>query len=210
MIRAPAKPRPGAAAGLGPVAAGVLLLLALWLGPLPGMARISFSAHMVLHLAVMLAAAPLLALGLARAGMAPPQAGPLIPLALLASGVELLVVWGWHAPALHAAAALRPPVFAAQQASFLLAGLALWLASAGRSRRGAAAGVLAMLMTFMHMSMLGVLLALAPQLYPPGVCGGLFGLEPLADQQTGGALMAVGAFGYLAGGVVLARRLLAG
>jgi putative membrane protein len=194
-------------AGLWPLAAGALLLASLWLSPLPGMARISFTAHMVLHLAVMLAAAPLLALGLARAGLGPPAGGPLIALALLASLFELLVVWGWHVPAMHEAAALRPTVFAAQQASFLLAGLGLWLASAGPSRRGAAAGIVAMLMTLMHMSMLGVLLAVAPQLYSPTVCGGLFGLDPLADQQAGGALMAVGAFGYLAGGAVLARRI---
>ena len=60
------------------------------------------------------------------------------------------------------------------------------------------------------MSMLGVLLGVCGQLYPPGVCGGLFGLDPLADQHCGGALMTTGALAYLAGGALSANPLLAG
>jgi putative membrane protein len=197
--------------GFWPLTAGVGLLAALWLGPLPAMARVSFSVHMILHLAVMLAAAPLLALGAVRARAVPGRA-PWIAIAAGAAVVEMMVVWGWHAPTMHEAAALSPRIFALQQASFLGAGMLVWLPGlAAPGRGGAAAGTLAMLLSFTHMSMLGVLLTLAPALvYAPELCLGAFGLAPLEDQRLGGALMAVaGGLPYLAGGTVFAYRLLA-
>jgi putative membrane protein len=187
---------------------GGLLLAALWLGPLPEMSRVSFTAHMILHLGVFFAAAPILAAGLAAAGLFLGEARPILT-AVAISLAELVIVWGWHAPAMHQAAALDPRYFAAQQASFLGIGAAIWLVSFGPGRRGAAAGVLAMLMSFMHMSMLGVLLGISGPLYPAGICGGLFGLDPLADQHVGGALMATAALAYLGGGLFAASRLLA-
>lgn len=194
---------------LWPLGLAVALLAALWLGPLPEMARRAFSPHMILHLGVAGVAAPLLALGLLRLGRWKP--GSVVAPALLASGLEMAVVWGWHAPALHEAAALNDLAFVGQQASFLAAGAAVWLASvAGRSRAAAGVGAVAMLFTFMHMAMLGMLLTLAPRLlYPPELCLGAFGLDPLDDQRLGGALMAVGGgLPYLAGGVFLAWRCL--
>lgn len=199
-----------AAAPAWPLALGLLALAALWGGPLPAMARTSFSAHMILHLGVMVVAAPLIALGLAR-WRPLPQAAPLVGLAIAGSLVELVVVWGWHAPALHEAAGLFPGIFVMQQASFLLAGILVWLPGlATPGRAAAAAGALAMLMSFAHMSMLGVLLATAPRLiYAPELCLGGFGLGPLDDQRLGGVMMAVaGALPYLAGGVLFAHRLL--
>jgi putative membrane protein len=200
---------PGLSVRHWPLAAAILLLVALWGGPLPAMARVSFTSHMVLHLSVMVLAAPLLALGAARLARRPERTAGL-GLAVGGAIAEFAVVWGWHLPAFHEAAALVPAAFAAQQASFLGAGLLVWLPGlAGTGHRAAAAGTVAMLVSFMHMSMLGVLLATAPRaIYPPGVCGG-FGLSPIDDQRLGGALMAVvGALPYLAGGLVFAARFL--
>jgi putative membrane protein len=61
----------------------------------------------------------------------------------------------------------------------------------------------------MHMAMLGLLLSLAPALvYAPEFCLGAWGLSPLDDQRFGGGMMAVlGGLPYLAGGLVLAYRL---
>lgn len=193
-----------------PLGLGLLLLAVLWLGPLPGAARTSFSSHMILHLGVMVVAAPLVALGLARLVPMPARM-PLVWLAVAGSVAEFVVVWGWHAPALHAAAGFIPAGFALQQASFLLAGVLVWLAGfAARGRGGAAAGLVAMLMCFMHMSMLGVLLATTPRLvYAPELCGGGFGLGPLDDQRLGGVLMAVGGgLPYFGGAVFFAHRLI--
>ena len=194
-----------------PLLAGLLILAALWLGPLPAMSRRAFSPHMMLHLGVAVVAAPMIAIGLARARLGVDLERPLL-LALAASALEMVVVWGWHVPALHEAAALDDRFFVAQQGSFLLAGVFIWLVSfSGGSRAACGIGMLAMLLTFMHMAMLGVLLSLAPQLlYAPELCLGAFGLDQLDDQRLGGALMAVGGgLPYLLGGIVLAYRFIA-
>lgn len=194
-----------------PLAIAAAILAALWAGPLPGLSRVSFTAHMALHLGLIALAAPIAALGLGRvlSAFRPPGGWP--PWAGFAAALELAVVWGWHVPRMHTAAALVPSVFALQQASFLAAGIAVWLpALAGGGRTGAAAGVIALGASFMHMSMLGMLLATAPgALYPDGFCGGAFGLDPLADQRLGGVMMAMlGGAPYLAGAIFFAHRLL--
>lgn len=201
---------PGRLRRLWPAGAAAFLLLALWLGPLPRIASVSFSMHMVLHLLLVLGAAPLAVVALARTG-ALRQARFGIGAALAFSGIEMLVVWSWHTPALHLAAALSGPTFALQQVSFLVVGMLVWLPGlANRGRRAAAAGTIAMLGSFMHMTMLGVLLALTPaQIYAAGVCGGAFWLDALADQRLGGVLMALGGgLGYLSGALYFAARLL--
>jgi putative membrane protein len=195
-----------------PFLLGLLLLCALWLGPLPEMSRRAFSPHMILHLGVVVVAAPLIAFGAIRGGLTVrfilrrPA-----PAALVASLFEMLVVWGWHAPALHETAAQYKEVFIAQQLSFFSAGVAVWaVAFSCTSRAACGLGALAMFFTFAHMAMLGVLLALAPQLlYSPLLCLGAFGLDPLTDQQFGGAMMAIGGgLPYLAVGLFLVHRLL--
>src|SRR3546814_8836688 len=102
---------------------------------------------------------------------------------------------------------------ALEQASFLGAGLLLWVAALGQgsapSRDRAAAGALALLLTAIHMTLLGVLLAMATRvLYPHAGHGG--GVEHLLrDQQAGGVLMLlIGGVSYLVGALVLLRRLL--
>lgn len=193
--------------GLLPLGGGLLLLCLLWLGPLADMARTAFSPHMILHLGVVVVAAPLLVIGAMRLlpGLRPAGAG--VPLAIAASALEFVVVWGWHLPALHEEASRWQSVFMLQQASFLGAGLLLWWAClAGRDAGARVTGGFAMLFTAMHMAMLGVLFVLAPDLvYAAQFCLGAFGLEPMADQQFGGGLMALfGALPLVVGGAWLA------
>jgi putative membrane protein len=191
---------------------GFVTVAALWCGPLPALARLSFSAHMTLHMGVVAVAAPLLALGLAGGRLDPVRrAAGLFP-PIPASIVELVVVWAWHAPALHHAARRGTAGFVAEQGTFLLAGLFVWLSSVGgdpkRSGNRGAAGVVALLLTSMHMTLLGALLALGPRpLYAHG--SGFSGLTPLEDQHLGGAIMIVaGGVSYLAGGLWLTAGLL--
>lgn len=189
--------------------AGAALLASAWTGPLPSLAHGSFAAHMALHLLVVAAAAPLLALAVLQ------QRGPrsralrlLSPLP--ASLVELVVVWLWHLPRFHHAARTALAPFVVEQALFLAAGLLFWLSIAGavNDDRGRAAGtaVVALALTLAHMTLLGALLALGPRpLYAHD--GGA--VEALADQQRGGALMlVVSAVVYLTAGVLTGRRLL--
>lgn len=186
------------------------MLAALWFSPLPELSRSSFSLHMVLHLGLVVGAAPLIGIGLVRANRGSWAKRHLLFWAIAASLCEMIVVWSWHTPGLHEAASRQLPVFALQQLTFLGAGVLIWLVSfAGTSKAGAGMGALALMMTFMHMTMLGVLLALVPDLlYAPDLYTGTTFAERVQDQSLGGILMAIGgSFPYLFGGLVLAYRL---
>jgi putative membrane protein len=187
---------------------------AVWLVPLHHVVPGAFSAHMTMHMGVVAVAAPLIAHGVAGGRFDPvrraPGLFPPIPLSI----VELLVVWAWHAPALHHAARHSSLSFVLEQGSFLLSGLLVWLAALGgdgpelASRR--AAGVVALLLTSMHMTLLGALLALPPRpLYAHAAHAHASALPPLEDQHLGGAIMlVVGGITYLAGGLWLTAQLL--
>lgn len=189
---------------------GLLCLAAIWLGPLLSTWRQSFAAHMLAHMGVVAIAAPLIGIGLAA------QAKLRIPaLPVIASLIELIIVWGWHAPYLRALAENSLAVTALEQASILMAGLLLWTSclGAGESREGRAAGIAGLLLTSIHMTLLGTLLALSPRpLFGAGqvTCFGLV-LDAQRDQEIGGVIMLlVGGAVYLAGGLVLLAKLLGG
>jgi putative membrane protein len=190
----------------------LLTLAAVWLGPLPLLAQRAFFAHMTMHMAVVAVAAPFLALALAGGRFDPARKAPRLFAPIQASVLELVIVWAWHTPALHHAARHHAAALIAEQGSFFLAGCFLWLAAFGGDRLDAqkrsAAGVVGLLLTAMHMTLLGALLALAPRpLY--GHPGGLSGLTALDDQHLGGAIMLLaGAVSYLSGGLWLTLRLL--
>jgi putative membrane protein len=195
--------------------AGVSLLVAVWLGPLPRLAQHSFSAHMTMHMAVVALAAPLIALALSKSLWCSPASGGFtgarwVGAAIAASMIELVVVWGWHAPALHQAARQHEGALILEQGSFLLAGLLLWVTALGgdarRERGHAGAGVVALLFTSMHMTLLGSLFALSNRpLFPHAV----HDIDALSDQHLGGAVMLIaGGSSYLIGGLWLTMRLL--
>jgi putative membrane protein len=194
------------------VALVAVVLSALWLGPLPGLARHSFAAHMTMHMGVVAVAAPLLALAAAGSRLDPVRRVPWLGAPILASLVELAIVWGWHMPALHHAARRDPSALVVEQASFLIAGALLWMAVLGGDREQrrlrAGAGVVALLFTSMHMTLLGALFAVANRpLFSHASPGA--GALALADQQLGGAIMLlVGGASYLAGGLWLTARML--
>ena len=190
-----------------PLASGVVVLAAAWLGPLPALASHAFWAHMTLHLAVVAVAAPLIARGVAGSAFDPVRRAPGVFAPLPASIGEFVVVWAWHAPALHHAARQHGAAFVAEQGTFLAAGLWLWLAVFGGEAhvRGAraATGVVALLLTSMHMTLLGALIGLSPRvLY--GDAHAIGGLDAIDDQHLGGAIMLLfGGVVYLAGGLSL-------
>ncbi len=199
---------------------GLLALALIWAGPLLTVWRGSFAAHMLAHMGVVAIAAPLLAIGLSPfvkrswpAASSPEKS--ILSLVLLASLAELVVVWGWHAPAARLWAESSVLATVLEQATFLLAGLFLWVTAIGLKETPAnnAAGAFALLLTSIHMTLLGALLSLAPRpLYGLGdvTCFGLV-LGAGQDQALGGVIMLmIGAAVYLAGGVVLLARLLAG
>lgn len=206
---------------------GAALLAYAWLGPLPEMSAQSFAAHMTLHVIVVAVAPPLLAIGLSarRLRLRLPRWAVLLPVP--ASIMELVVVWGWHTPALHRAARESASYFVLEQLSFLAVGLLVWLTVFLEQQepgglRQAASGAAGLILTSMHMTLLGAALALGTlpfygdfggahaghQMGDAAVYYGL-SLSLLEDQHLGGAIMlAVGGASYLIGGLCLVGRLL--
>jgi putative membrane protein len=185
------------------------------IGWIAALAGAGMTGHMVAHMAAMAVASPLIAYGIAGTRADPAANLPLIVVPLPMSLVDLLVVWGWHLPAARALAAERAGGLLLEQAMFLAAGLLLWSACLGtrdaRSSARRGAGVIALLFTTMHMTLLGALIALAPRILFGSAgftCLGVT-LSPLVDQQLGGVVMLlVGAGSYLLGGLALLSRLL--
>jgi putative membrane protein len=188
-----------------PFALGLLTLAFAWAGPFGAGGHSAFYVHMTVHMSVVALAAPLIAIGLA-------SYAPVLLSPVLASVLELAIVWLWHTPLLHHAARTHLLAYAAEQSSFLLSGLILWTSVFGgppqtQSRRQAE-GIIALLLTAMHMTLLGAIFVLSPrQLYDHA--HSLASLSPLADQHLGGAIMLLaGGVSYTAGGLWLARGLI--
>lgn len=166
--------------------------------------------HMAGHMIAVAIAAPFLALGLSQGRLDPARLWPGLTSPMAMMLVELVTVWLWHLPALRAATMTSLPVLGLEQVSFLGAGLLLWSSVLRSDHR--AAGIGALLLTSMHMTLLGVLIGLAPRpLYAAADHHHhhLAGMDPLIDQQLAGVLMLlVGGASYFIGGLVLLASLL--
>lgn len=176
---------------------GLAVMAAIWLLPEHWVGG-HFPHHMVRHMALVAAVAPLLVIGF------PALATPFALSPLFGVVVEFVVVWAWHLPGLHAMADASAAVYLLEQASFLAAGLLVW---AGALRSGnPLAGAGGLLLTSMHMTLLGALIILAPRdLYAET----LGRAADLGEQQIGGLLMlAIGTPIYLVGGLFLTARAL--
>ncbi|MFD2739464.1 cytochrome c oxidase assembly protein [Sulfitobacter aestuarii] len=180
--------------------AGLAVLAAIWLLPLQLWLGWVFPVHMLRHMALVAIAAPLLAIGLG-ARMPWLTISP-----LLASALEFAVVWLWHLPTLHGIAYLHLPGYVLEQAGFLAVGLLVWVSALRPGEALTGAGGL--LVTSMHMTLLGALLILAPRDLFAAICG----LAPdLGQQQIGGLLMlGIGTPVYLIGGLILVHGVLEG
>jgi putative membrane protein len=192
---------------------GIFCLAAIWLGPLPNMAGQSFSAHMLMHMGVVAVAAPLIAIGLAGAPFDPVRRWPAFFAPIPLSAIELIVVWAWHAPRLHHYARHEGMIgLCLEQSTFLISGLLLWLSAfAGplpRERSRSGAGIAGLLLTSMHMTLLGALLALAPRPLYDHARSSATSLSALDDQHLGGTIMLlIGGVSYLLGGLWLTAGL---
>jgi len=177
--------------------AGLALLAVLWLLPLGQWLGADFPHHMLRHMGLVAVVAPLLVLGF-------PKATAVFVLSpLLGAVAEFVVVWGWHLPALHGWADDGWPGLVLEQLSFALAGLLVW---AGCLRGEPLAGAGGLLLTSMHMTLLGALIILAPRDLYAAICGRAPDLDA---QQLGGLLMlGIGTPIYLVAGLALVARAL--
>ena len=184
----------GAVAVLGVGMIGVSILDA---GP--------FAKHMIVHIAAMNVAAPLIAAALNRA---------LFPVALAGLWTTALaqmgLLWALHSPAVHHAAHSAPLLLVALHFGLFLAALAFWtsIVNAGARRWQA---MLALILSGKFACLLGALLVFAPR--------PLFGLHAghgidsalLEDQHTAGLLMiAACPLSYVLAAVVIASQAIIG
>ncbi|WP_232830616.1 cytochrome c oxidase assembly protein [Oceanicella sp. SM1341] len=180
-----------------PLIAGLALPVLLWAAPLEAWWP-AFPVHMLRHMGLVAVAAPLLVLG------APRLAAACAVSPVAAAAAEFVVVWAWHLPAAHGLGRGGGAGFALEQASFLGVGLLVW---AGCLRADQPlAGALGLLLTSMHMTLLGALLVLAPRDLYADWCGTA---PNLTGQQVGGMLMlGIGTPVYLVAGLLRASRAL--
>jgi cytochrome c oxidase assembly factor CtaG len=205
------------------IAALVALGLAL-LSPLDALSSALASAHMVQHLLLLLAAAPLLALSAPssailrgsplavrrasgrwrrRLGLTHGNLGVLrhpAAVSLLSVGV----LWFWHAAAPHDAALDSEPLHLTEHASLLVTAVLFWQVVVGARGAARVSGGLGALLVFtmaMQSVFLSVLLTFGRTPWYSGYATTTapFGLDPLTDQQLAGVLMWIPAGGlYLA------------
>lgn len=202
--------------------AGILFLLIALVSPLDRLAAELSSAHMVQHLLLVAAAAPLLVLAaplpvyiwalprswrrsIGRGAQRPWVAVPwrLLTRPDAAWLLHALALWAWHMPPLYQAALSEPLLHELEHASFFATALLFWWVVFR-----AAWGVdLALLFTTLaHSGILAALMTFAPAPWYPAYADSTsaWGLTPLEDQQLAGLIMWVPAsLVYVAAAIVL-------
>ncbi len=177
--------------------AAVLTLAVGFVSPLCALSSALFAARTVHHVILVALAAPLIAWSLPRS-----QSGSLS----LATAIQAVVFWAWHAPALYATALSNDAVYWLMQASLLASSVGFW---AGVRRASAPSAVVHLLIAMVAMGLLGALITFAGQpLYAPHfLTTGSWGLTPLEDQQAAGLIMwAPAAAVYLVAALVILGR----
>lgn len=190
--------------------AGWLILALSLVSPLHAAGSRSFTAHMIEHELLILAAAPLLVASrpaavllwglprrFRRAMTRAVREGwrgrvwrtlttPVI--ATLGHGGLL---WLWHLPALFDAAVRSEALHALQHVSFFVPAMLFWWAMfhVRERRQGYGIAVLAVFATAFHSTLLGALLTVLPSPRYAAYQTDGFGLTPLEDQQLAGLVM---------------------
>jgi putative membrane protein len=184
----------------GPFAGFIAVLLVLFVSPFCALTAALFAARAAHHAALVAVAAPLLALSLPRELLK-----GLLPIGgWVVAGA--LVLWGWHAPSLYAAALSNDLVYWLMQASLLTSATGFWLAARQAAMPAAVAALLA---TMVQMGLLGAILTFsaAPFYAPHFLSTAPWGYTPLEDQQLAGLIMwAPAAALYLAAALFVAGR----
>jgi putative membrane protein len=187
------------------------LALAL-LSPLHWLGERLFVAHMVEHEALMVIAAPLLAVArpigaflwalpqdwrmrLGAAAQFSFIAGPwrVLRNPFVATIIHGIALWAWHMPLLYNSVLTDIAMHRLQHASFFFSALLFWwsLYYGPLRERGYGVAVACLFFTSLHSAVLGIFLTLARQPWYPqqGEFAAICGLTPLEDQQLAGLVM---------------------
>ncbi|EIM29127.1 cytochrome c oxidase assembly protein [Microvirga lotononidis] len=212
--------------------AGIACLAVALVSPLCRMAATLAWAHMVQHV-LLVAGAPLL-LAMSHPGRVLLAAlpnrlrmriedlrtdGPASqPCAYLLASFVLYGanIWFWHVPALYQGALLDAGLHVLMVAVLLAVSLLFWHVILETYRKpGPGSGLAAALLffTFLHTAVLGLLLALSPQVWYPlmALRSAAWGLLPIDDQRLAGLIMWIPMGGvYFATALVIMGRLITG
>ncbi len=167
------------------------------------------TAHMVMHLLIMLVAAPLILFAFRSSFV---RWRPQIAFCWLAGTLTVLF---WHVPAVFELALETPLWHRLELASFFVAGILFWWpVIQPHPNSGWSVPVYLFLATLPCDALSAFLVFCGHVVYRPYLVGdnnhGMFGLSPLEDQALAGALMWVTVtFAYLIPALVLTARLLA-
>jgi cytochrome c oxidase assembly factor CtaG len=200
---------------------GLLTLFLALTSSLHFMGERLFTFHMIEHEIVMAVAAPLLVLarpigmllwglptrirrvfGQALKSKPVREAWDMVSRGSSATVLHGLAIWAWHAPVLFDATVTNVAVHRLQHLSFFLTAIIFWWSVIWRCSRGL--GAWHLFVTMLHTSVLGALIALAPNpVYLAQTRMALeWGLTPLEDQQLAGIIM------WVPGGIIYAAAAL--
>ena len=156
------------------------------ISPLCALSVSLFSARVAQHMILILGAAPFLALAAPTRGQG---AGRLTLWAAFVS--FLFALWFWHMPHPYEATFTSVPAYWAMHVSLFGSAIWLWYAVLHLNRAASVAGIVAGVLTSMHMGLLGAVLASAsrPLYFFHLTTTQVWGLTPLEDQQLGGVFM---------------------
>jgi putative membrane protein len=156
------------------------------LSPLCALSVSLFSARVSQHMVLILIAAPLIACGLpaARTSAAPPRLW-------ISTAAFFVCLWFWHMPVPYQATFTSTGTYWAMHVTLFGSAICLWCELLDHAPQHTAQALTAGMLTFVHMGLLGAVLALAdrPMFQWHFLTTQAWGLTPLQDQQLGGTVM---------------------
>jgi putative membrane protein len=165
---------------------GWIVAAAAFLSPLCALSVALFSARVAQHMLLILVAAPLIAIGWPRA-----QPTSRAWLLWTSTVVFFLALWFWHMPVPYEATFTSVWTYWAMHLTLFGSSILLWRELLDHSPRQTGQVLAAGLLTFVHMGLLGAVLALAdrPLFQSHLLTTEAWGLTPLQDLELGGAVM---------------------
>jgi len=184
-------------------ACGLSVIVLSTVGPMDVLADNFVYGHMIQHTLLLEEASLLIALGLTG-----PMLGPILTKPglrrlrklthpALAVAIWLVVMYGWHAPPLYQAAEENEVIHLCEHASFVAAGVLMWLALLGPFPKpewfgNGAKAIYAGAVHFSSMGLANILMWSGTVLYPFYVASDrAHGLDPITDQSLAGVVLMV-------------------
>jgi putative membrane protein len=187
-----------------PAPASALVIAAGLAVILPFVTLGHLSQHMVIHIVSMNVLAPLLATGWSLIMPVRSDSGSEL---WAATALQIITLWVWHLPALHALAATSAAGTLAMHTTLLVAGFWFWLSLIQLRETQQWQGILALLITGKLACLLAALLVFAPRPILTKQSHQHFAEYALEDQHLAGLLMIVACPGsYVFAGVLMAIR----